>query len=188
MIFSVNKLCSNFNLVNNETKCTLFKAYCTAYYGTETWSMCNVSIEKNLYVQCDKCIRRLLDLPYKTHKYILHIISNIPTVKNQIHLRVTNFYNNKIADSKHNLLNYMYNKFKYNYMSINGRNVSSLHSTYKGSSKDRLPHAIIRYRKVTCIDDICTMNAIHYLNNDAVLDATFTQDEAASFLYYLYCN
>ena len=100
MIFSVNKLCSNFNLANNETKCTLFKAYCTAYYGTETWSLCNVSIEKKLNVQWNKCIRRLLDLPYKTHKYILPIISNIPTVTNQIHLRVANFYKKNSRQQK----------------------------------------------------------------------------------------
>ena len=31
MIFSVNKLCSNFNSANDETKCTLFKAYCTTF-------------------------------------------------------------------------------------------------------------------------------------------------------------
>ena len=29
---------------------------------------------------------------------------------------------------------------------------------------------------------------ITHLRNDAVLDKTFSKDEAASFLYYLYCN
>ena len=73
-------------------------------------------------------------------------------------------------------------------MSITGRNLSSLHSTYKVSSIDRLPHAIISHRNVTCVDEICTMSAIEYLRDDAVLEEMFCQDEAASFLYCLYCN
>ena len=117
------------------------------------------------------------------------MISNIPPATNQIHLKVAKFYN-KIANSNNNLLNYIYHKFKCNNVSIIGRNLSLLYKTYDVSSIPvyMLGGVIVGSRGVASVQHICTMNAIHYLRNDAVLDNTFSKDEAASFLYYLYCN
>ena len=41
---------------------------------------------------------------------------------------------------------------------------------------------------VASTQHICAMSAINYLRNDAGLDETFSKDEAASVIYYLYCN
>ena len=75
-------------------------------------------------------------------------------------------------------------------MSIICRNVSLLYKTYDVSQIPvyMLGGVIVGSRGVASAQHICTMNAINYLRNDAVLDNTFSKDEAASFLYYLYCN
>ena len=112
MIFSSNTLCSNFYAAPIETKCALFKSYCTSYYGCETWSLNNQKINTVLQVKWNKCIRKLLGLPYTTYiyRYILPIISKIPTITSQIYGRIAKFYN-KMPLTDNKLINYLYKRF-----------------------------------------------------------------------------
>ncbi len=94
------------------------------------------------------------------------ISNNLPPTTDQIHLRVAKFYN-KIENSNNNLLTYIYRKC--NNVSIMSRNLSFLYKIHDVTSLYVLSRAIVGSRGMASVDDICTVSAIQYLRNDALL-------------------
>ena len=172
MIFSTNSLCSNFYAAPIDAKCALFKSYCTSYYGCETWLLSNQNINTVMQIKWNKCIRRLLCLPYKTHRYILPVISNIPTVTNQIHRRIAKFYN-KMTVSDNELINYMYKRFINDNMSIIGNNMSFLYKNNNGNALS--------------IHQRCTVDAIRELIDGPAV-ANFSLDDVQQLVNCLCCG
>ena len=75
-----NKLRSNFGMLQSNVLINLFKSYCCSFYGSHLWKFNSTGFDK-----CCKAwniaIRKLLELPYNAHVYLLG-----PLVK-QINIR-----------------------------------------------------------------------------------------------------
>ena len=76
----VNKLRSNFGMLQSNVLINLFKSYCCSFYGSHLWKFNSTGLDK-----CCKAwniaIRKWLELPYNAHVYLLG-----PPVK-QINIR-----------------------------------------------------------------------------------------------------
>jgi len=68
--------------------------YCSSIYGSQIWNFERTNLIEKMYVAYRKCLRRLLDISYKTHNYFLHhIVGDLP-LDVKLHKRVATFVNN----------------------------------------------------------------------------------------------
>jgi hypothetical protein len=72
---SINKLLSNFYMVQPEILCNLFKLYCCSLYGAQLWYFNSAGFEKCCFYW-NKAIRKIFKLPYQTHRWMLGPLSN----------------------------------------------------------------------------------------------------------------
>jgi thiol-disulfide isomerase/thioredoxin len=63
---SVNKLVGLYGGLDGSTLCKFFNSFCCSFYGSSLWSF-NASSFDNICVQWNKAVRRILNLPYRTH-------------------------------------------------------------------------------------------------------------------------
>ena len=96
---SVNGVLHNFKYCSYDVKLQLFNSYCTSFYGSPLWNFTNRRMDV-FYVSWRKAIRKLLDLPYTTHSYMLPIISDFRDIEVQLMCRFTKFMHT--AMSSHN--------------------------------------------------------------------------------------
>ena len=73
----VNKIIANFRSCNVPIL-FLFKSYCSSFHGCQAW-MLNANAIKKVETAWNKAVRRLLGLPFCTHRYLLpHLVGQLP--------------------------------------------------------------------------------------------------------------
>ena len=78
-----NKLLSNFGHLSKNVLCRLLKSYCYSFYGSQLWYLNSRYFDK-LCKTWNKAVRRMLNLPYRTHTWILSPLMN------QLHIHNNN--------------------------------------------------------------------------------------------------
>ena len=71
---SNNVLCY-FNKLDLSIRVKLFKSYCSSMYGCELWSL-NDNVIDDFCVAWRKALRRVLNLPFDSHSYLLPLLSD----------------------------------------------------------------------------------------------------------------
>ena len=64
-------------------KCFLLKSYCLSLYGSPLWSLSSPSL-RSIEVALNKLLRKVWNLPYNSHRSIVHCTSHIPTVSHLV--------------------------------------------------------------------------------------------------------
>src|SRR5260221_6341123 len=64
-----------FTQVDSFVRVKLFKAYCCSLYGCKLWLLTNGAIEKYC-TSWRKALRRLMNLPYNCHSFLLPLLSD----------------------------------------------------------------------------------------------------------------
>jgi len=72
-IVKTNTLTSLFSCTDPDVKYKLFKSYSMSMYGSALWDLTHSAVSR-LHVTWRKCIRKLLDLPGRTHSILLPLI------------------------------------------------------------------------------------------------------------------
>ena len=75
-----------FSAADPFVKWFLIKSYCLSLYGSSIWSLASSSI-RLIEVALNKLLRKVWNLPYKSHTGIVHCIAQIPTVSNILYDR-----------------------------------------------------------------------------------------------------
>ena len=75
----LNSLFANFPHCDSATLSTLFKTYCMNLYGSQMWRY-NDKTTRSFYTCWRKAIRRLYNIPYRTHNILVHHIINSYTI------------------------------------------------------------------------------------------------------------
>ena len=74
----MNFVFRKFKHSSHDVKYRLVKSYCMAFYGYVLLDLSSKNINK-LYVTWRKCIRKFLDIPYRTHaRYVSFIFDDVP--------------------------------------------------------------------------------------------------------------
>jgi hypothetical protein len=89
-IGQVNNTTSFFRTLTSDVQYKLFRSYCTSYYGCELWLLTNNNIE-DFCVAWRKSLRKVWNLPHRTHGFLLPLISKCLPVFDEICRRVINF-------------------------------------------------------------------------------------------------
>ena len=93
-----NMLMSQFKQAYTYTRYSLFNAYCMSLYGAPLWDLCSNSIER-LYTAWRKCVRKVMNVPYKTHSELLPLITCDVSIKTKIYRRSLKFLHS-VVNSK----------------------------------------------------------------------------------------
>ena len=85
----------------------IFKTYCMPLYGSQLWDYGNTYIDRFL-VCWRKAIRKLLNLPYRTHNELLPYICDDVKPLIQLLRRVISFKNKGVSNAKNELTELCY--------------------------------------------------------------------------------
>ena len=87
----VNNVLCFFSKLKSSVIYKLFQSYCMSLYGCELWLLSNTHIIEDLCVSWWKSLRRVWRLPYKTHCYLLPLLSDCLALEDEICGRSLNF-------------------------------------------------------------------------------------------------
>jgi hypothetical protein len=87
-IGQANNVLCYFNKLDMCVRIKLFKNFCSSMYGCELWSTDNVEV---FCVAWRKALRRVLNLPYDTHSYLLPLLTDTLPVFEEICRRSAKF-------------------------------------------------------------------------------------------------
>ena len=79
-IACMNNIITEFGFCDSNTKAKLLQSYGTAFYGSHLWNLYGKETQA-LYTTWDIGIRKLFNLPYKTHRKFLEHISGIQHIR-----------------------------------------------------------------------------------------------------------
>lgn len=89
-IGQANNVLCYFNKLDTFVKLNLFKAYCSSLYGCELWNLEDSGID-DFCVAWRKALRRVLDLPYNSHSFLLPLLSDTLPIYDEICKRSARF-------------------------------------------------------------------------------------------------
>ena len=87
---SVNKLFGTYKGLKQDTMCQLFRSYCCSFYGSQLWDFKSEGFNK-CCIQWNKAVRRLFNLNYRTHTWILGPLLEQPHISRQLHVKTLHF-------------------------------------------------------------------------------------------------
>lgn len=99
---NVNYILYNFNHCSYDVKYRLFNSYCTSFYGCPLWNLSSKYMSI-FYVTWRKAIRKLFDLPLRTHCDLLPVIANCKHIETQLLCRFTKFIYNALSSQNKSL-------------------------------------------------------------------------------------
>jgi hypothetical protein len=91
-----NSVLCKFSALDPFVKCFLIKSYCLSLYGSPLWSLSSSSI-KLIEVALNKLLRKVWNLPHKSHTGIVHCTAQIPTVSNMLYDRFCSLFSCAIS-------------------------------------------------------------------------------------------
>ena len=96
---NVNFILANFKNCSYDVKFKLFNSYCTSFYGCPLWNL-SCKYMSRFFIAWRKSVRRLFDLPYRTHCELLPIIADCQHIETQLLCRLSKFVSKSL--SSHN--------------------------------------------------------------------------------------
>ena len=129
-----NSVLCKFSSLDPFVKCYLLKSYCLSLYGSPLWSLSSPSL-RSIEVALNKLLRKVWNLPYNSHRSIVHCTSHIPTVSHLVFNRFCSLMSS-VSSSSSALLHsvfilctqYIYTFTGYNYTL--GHEHCATYSTY----------------------------------------------------------
>ena len=91
-ISQVNKLNIKFDSVSSSLRGKLFQTYCCSWYGCQTWE-CNTNLTDLMQTEWNKAVRKIVRLPYETHRNLLPLVISSRSYDDQHVSRVKKFVN-----------------------------------------------------------------------------------------------
>ncbi len=144
----VNKLNVNFGQLKGKVLCTLFKTYCCSYYGCQMWRLGSLYFNR-VCTSWNVGVRRMLNLPYTTHRYMLGPLLGQPHISIQLQKRCARFLYG-IKCSKNKIIAKCFLHASWNASTPLGHNIAFLRNKYGVDVRtDNLMY---------CIDSICAPN------------------------------
>lgn len=127
-IQSVNKLRSMFGSVTSNVLSRLFNSYCCSYYGCQMWDLSGCHI-KMIYTAWNKAIRKIWNIPWKSHVKLLPYINECLYISEQLALRFCKFYHTMLSCPNENV-SLIAQLAKHSTCTTLGKNVAYIMSHY----------------------------------------------------------
>ena len=189
----VNMLLAKFRFAFPWIKYKLFKSFCMPLYGVQLWNL-SCKYVNLFYVAWRKCIRRIFDLPQRTHSVFLNILCEDYPVEMQIHMRFLKFFHSIITNSNELIqrcgklvlngscsvtcdnLNFVCNKYSLCKNHLSDVKVSCIQHKVQKSYKESVSLELLR--QVGIISDLIYIREFKY-------NTHFTHDEIECLLNFV---
>ena len=150
-IGQVNNVLCSFGKLDPFVKFKLFRSYCTNFFGCELWSLSNEKIN-DVSATWGKALRRIWDLPYTTHSYLLPYLCDCLPLFDEICRRMLNFVRSCMIHSS-SLIRFVTSHAIHSarYNSPFGHNVLTCMARYECSLDD-----IVKSRTDSIVRQYCT--------------------------------
>ena len=125
----VNGLLGTLKSVQVKSLMKVFQSQCCYYYGVEAWNLRNPDVNK-FHTAFNRGVRRLLQLPPRTHTRLLPEISGIPLSVDSVSLRCVRLYRS-MAKSENSRVKFMYDYANDSKMTIIGNNLDFIRTLYE---------------------------------------------------------
>ena len=86
----VNKLNATFGNLQSNIISRLFKTYCCSFYGSQIWKVNSVCFDK-VCTLWNKSVRRIYNIPYTSHTWMLGPLMNQYHIRHQLKFRTIRF-------------------------------------------------------------------------------------------------
>ena len=80
----------NYRNVHTDILCRLFGTNCCSFYGSDLWG-CNSTGFSRIVTEWHKAVRRVIQLPYCTHRWLLGPLSGQRNIIEQLHCKTVRF-------------------------------------------------------------------------------------------------
>ena len=95
-----NGLKALFRHVPWRVRLKLFSSFCLHLYGCESWDISSNRVE-SFSIAYRKCIRHLIDLPYRTHRALIPLLCNAHPIEITVEKRIAKFvFNSAISQNQ----------------------------------------------------------------------------------------
>ena len=183
-----NVLCREFYFLDWKSKCKLFNANCTSFYGCQLMNLSSTQINKvctawRMGVKC------LLDLDSRTHSMLLPHIIGSPNAEQQIHSRIATFMKFGLEHESETIA-FFFRNCIYGYDSYICRNIQQILYKYNINMTDFIetPANVInrRIKMVSCDYDwrIPILTEL-LMCRDNQLDCGLSKEELSTMLQYI---
>ena len=125
-ISQVNKLNYKFDTVSSSLRGKLFQTYCCSWYGCQTWEL-NTNIVGPMQIEWNKAIRKIIRLPYETHRNLLPLVINGASFSDQHVSRIKKFVSSFLNSKNHKIRFIGEMAMEYSYGPL-GRNCTRINS------------------------------------------------------------
>jgi hypothetical protein len=136
MIGRTNLVCATFAHQGSEVRNRLFQSKCCHLYGCQAWQLSDPAISRFVTAQ-NRCTRRVLHLPYKTHRSLLPgLTGKKPCLDRIVTLSLKNVQCMQSSSNSH--VSFVANSFVNNLETIIGANshYCNSHSFFSQSDED----------------------------------------------------
>ena len=97
---SVNNLCAKFKVIlnNPDVASKLVYALCCSFYGSQQWDFSSKSFD-DICTTWQKAVRRIFNLPYRTHRYLLPYVVECEHIRDNLINRFKNVFDSFMSSS-----------------------------------------------------------------------------------------
>ena len=163
-VTKVNMVRTHFKWLSVDTLYFLFKQYCMPMYGSQLCDLSSPAIEI-FYVAWRKAVRHILNIPYRTHSSLLHLICNDIQISDQMLCRSLKFVKS-LVNSQNCITKLCASLAMEGSMSAISNNLSYI-STLIGFPRYMLPvYDILQFSHIS----------FHNASNDDIIKASVIRD------------
>ena len=177
MVGRLNVLIANLQNAPESVLVKAFNVNCCHFYGAQAWNLCSKDV-KQFYTMWNRCVRRILKLPYTTHVRFLPKLIQCPHAWEQVSQRFVNMVK-AMLNSNNKIIRFIAKSGMNNRNTIIGSNLWHITSNAKC---DAMLGNIKFYNLSE--EESATVQVIQELRDAGQLVDNFTSSEQISLLYF----
>ena len=165
---TVNMFLSRFKVCSPSIRIKLFQQYCMSLYGSQIWPLWHRSID-NLCTKWYIALRRVIGLPYRTHRDLLPLIASQMPIEVSLQCRLIKFYRS-ISASENSIVKYLSCFSVTSHSSTLGRNIRLISSRLSLSVEE------LRSFSLTKLKNFCYNKWFDNVINDYKIHASIISE------------
>ena len=173
----VNKIIGSLHGASDEVLMKVFSSKCCHFYGATAWRFTDKHVSQ-FHTMYNRCVRRILKLPYMTHTRFLPLLTDRPNSREEITARFVKMVFTA-SQSDNSFIKHILNRSIKTANSIIGSNIDYIKTVFSLSLSD-MRSFNFRKQDTLTVEDKCTVQAIKDLKNFAIDFTDFDE-----FLYKL---
>ena len=187
-IGKVNSLLQEFHFADSEVLLKLINTFTTSFYGSPLWDLYSTNCEK-LYKSWNVTMRNVLDIDRRTHRYLLHGLTELLHPKVFLASRLVGFYKAQLASPKFRV-RFLLNLAVTDKRSVIGSNLDRI-ANECGCEIDQLTPKIVKakLRYATVPNDqewrVQVANDLYAMRKDSGIIPGFSSDEIECMLQFV---